>query len=112
MAKEATKAAKQASYNLEVQETKVCLAEELAEVCKDYCQEVQAKALNQARVLAASKWRKAKNIYYPPNIRKVPAALPSLVAPTLSSSKQPSTTQASLPPLEVHKGPSKASDQG
>ena len=40
MAKEATKAAKQASYNLEVQETKVRLAEELAEVCKDYCQEV------------------------------------------------------------------------
>ena len=40
-----------------------CLAEELAEVYSDYCQEVWLKALNLAGVLAASEWRKAKNIY-------------------------------------------------
>nr|POF19285.1 hypothetical protein CFP56_55832 [Quercus suber] len=71
MAKEAAEALKQASYDRRVQKTKIQLAEDLAEVCRDYCKEVWAEALN---------W--------------------------------PSTTQASLPPPEVSKGPSKAGDQG
>ena len=36
MAKEAVEALKQVSYDLGLQETEVCLADELAEVCKDY----------------------------------------------------------------------------
>ena len=36
-AKEAAEASEQASYNLGVQEIEVRLAEELAEVCRDYC---------------------------------------------------------------------------
>ena len=63
-AKEATKASEQKSYNLGVQEIEACLIEELAEVYKEYHHEVWIEALNLARVLATSKWRKAKNIYY------------------------------------------------
>ena len=39
-AKEATKASEQASYDCGVQETNTWLVKELAEVCKDYCNEV------------------------------------------------------------------------
>ena len=53
-AKEAMEASKQATYNFRVQETKVRLAEELAEVCKDYCQEVWTEVLNLVRVPTAS----------------------------------------------------------
>ena len=112
MAKEAVKASKQASYNHGVQETEVRLAEGLAKVCRDYCQEVWVEMLNLAGILAASEWRKAKNIYYPAVIREVPTTLPPFTALTPTSSKQPSITQASLPPTEVSKGPGKASDQG
>ena len=37
MAKEAVEAKKQASYLLGIEETPVRLTEELAELCKDYC---------------------------------------------------------------------------
>ena len=40
-----------------MQETEVRLADELAEVCRDYCKEVWMEALNLARVLATSEWR-------------------------------------------------------
>ena len=53
-AKEAMEASKKATYNFRVQETKVHLAEELAEVCKDYCQEVWTEVLNLVRVPSAS----------------------------------------------------------
>jgi len=36
---EAAEASRQASYNLGVEETEIQLAEELAEVCKDYYKE-------------------------------------------------------------------------
>ena len=86
-AKEVAKASKQASYDLGVQETEVHLAEELAEVYKNYCQEVWAEALNLVGAPAASEWRKAENIYYPPNIREFLAALPPLATPAPTSSK-------------------------
>ena len=113
-AKEATKASEQKSYNLGVQEIEARLTEELAKVYKEYHHEVWIKALNLARVLAASKWRKAENIYYRQDLRKAPTpflgpganAAPKAIAP-----EQHSTTQASLPPHETSKGPSKASDQ-
>ena len=52
MAKEAVEALEQASYVRGVQETEIWLADELAEVCRDYCKEVWAKVLNRARVHA------------------------------------------------------------
>ena len=110
-ADEVEKVAKQASYDLGVREMGIRLAEELAEICRDYCKEVWAEALNQAGVPAASEWRNAENIFYPADIREVPATLPPPSAFALTFSKQPFTTQAFLPPLDITKGPSKASDQ-
>ena len=57
MAKEAAKASRQKFYNLEVEEIEIQLAEELIEVCRDYCKETWIEALNLAGVLAASEWR-------------------------------------------------------
>ena len=93
MAKETT--------NHGVQETKIRLAEELVEVCRDYCKKVWVEMLNQARVPATSEWRNAENVFYPEDIQEVPATLPPLA-----------TIQASLSPPEVTKGPGKACDQG
>ena len=89
------KASEQKSYILEVQEIEICLAEELVEVCRDYYQEVWIEALNLAGVLVASEWRKAKNVYYPPDIRKALAALLGLgvdAAPAPIVFVEPSTT--------------------
>ena len=86
-----------------MQETEV----RLVEVCRDYCQEVWAEVFNLAGVLAAWKWRKAENIYYPPDICKVPDAHPPPAAPAPTSFKQPFITQAFLPPPKVPKGPAR-----
>ena len=64
-------ASKQKFYDLEVQETEARLTEELIEVCRDYCSEVWIKVLNLAGVPAASEWRRAENVYYPPNSEKL-----------------------------------------
>ena len=55
MAKETVNALKQKFYDLGVQETDTRLTEKLAEVYRDYCQEVWIKALNLARVPTTSK---------------------------------------------------------
>ena len=55
MAKATMNALKQKFYDLGVQETDTRLTEELAEVYRDYCQEVWIKALNLAGVLTTSK---------------------------------------------------------
>ena len=88
-AKEAVEALKHASYDLKVQETKVHLVNELAEVCRDYCQEVWMEAFNLAGVPATSEWRKAENIFYPADIREVPAMFPPPTAPAPTSSEPP-----------------------
>ena len=69
MAKEAAEASRQASYNLEVEESKIRLIEELAKVCRDYCKEMWVEALNLARVPTDSEWRQAESVYYHPDIR-------------------------------------------
>ena len=74
-AEEATRALRLTSYEQRVQEIEVRLADELAEVCRDYCKEVWLEALNLAGVLAASEWREARNIYYLLDIREVPTDL-------------------------------------
>ena len=51
---EAAEAEKKASYQLGVDETKIRLAEELSEVCWDYCDVTWDKALTIARVPADS----------------------------------------------------------
>ena len=67
----------------------------MVEVCRDYYQEVWIEALNLAGVPVASEWRKAKNVYYPPDIRKALVALLSLgadAAPAPIVFVEPSTT--------------------
>ena len=84
-AKEAAKASEQKSYNLGVQEIEARLAEELAEVCKEYCKEVWTKALTLASVPEALKWRRAENMYYPPNICEAPTTLLSPIVDDASA---------------------------
>ena len=77
-AKEVARVAADASekkfYDLRVQETEARLTKELAEVCRDYYQEVWTEALNLAGVPAALEWRRAENIYYPPDLQEAFAA--------------------------------------
>ena len=63
---EAAEAEKKASYQLGVDETKIRLAEELLEVCRDYCDVTWDKALTVAGVLTDSVLRLLGSIYYHP----------------------------------------------
>ena len=68
------------------------LAEELFEVCRDYCNATWDKALSAAGVPVDSVLRQSGSIYYHPHIREVPNAIPpsTAIAPTLLSSPWPS----------------------
>ena len=112
MAKEAAEASKQAFYLFRVEETEVRLAEELVEVCRDYCKVTWVEAFNIAEVPANSEWRQLGSVYYHPEICEVPAPFLSPFAFAPESSKQPLTVQATLPPPEASKGPNQAGDQG
>ena len=70
------------------------------------------EAFNLAGVPATSEWRKAENIFYPADIRKVPAVYPPSTTPAPTSSEQPFTTQAPFPSAKVSKGFGKARGQG
>ena len=66
-------------------------------------------------VPAALKWKRAENIYYPPDLQEAPAALlgPEVDATFATTApEQLPSTQASLPPPETFEGPDKAGDQG
>lgn len=80
VAKAVTDALEQKFYDLRVQKIEARLTEELAKVCKEYYQEVWIEALNLAKVLVASKWRKVENIYYPLDLHEALAALLGLGA--------------------------------
>lgn len=87
MATKATEVAEKASYERGVLDIETQLVEEVVGVCRDYCTEVWAEALNQAGVPAGSELRSARNIFIPEAIREDPAKLhPSVALP--------------LPPLE------------
>ena len=68
MAREAFEATETASYERGVQDTETRLAKKVAGVCRDYCIETWAKALNRVRVSANSELRKAENIFFPEDI--------------------------------------------
>ena len=57
LAKEATKAKKQAAYTLGVEETQAKLTEELSAVCREYCGISWGKALDAAGVPVSSNLR-------------------------------------------------------
>ena len=72
VAKETTKAAVTASYKRGVEETEKRLAEEVAEVCRNYYTESWIETLNSAGSLL----RKVERIFFPEHIREAPANLP------------------------------------
>ena len=67
-------------------ETEQRLAEEVAEVCRNYCTITWNEALNSAGVSADPELRKAENVYFPEHLREILA--------------DPSSTALPLPPLE------------
>ena len=105
LAKEAAEAEKRAVYQLRVEETQVRLTEELSKVCKDYCSVTWDKAFSVASVPTDSVWRLPRSVFYPPEIRKVPADAPE-------SSEQPAAIPEAIPLTEATKGSSQVGDQG
>ena len=81
MAKETIEVVERASNECGVEDTEIRLAEEVVEVCRDYCTETWIEAHNSARVPANSKIRKAKSIFFLEHIREAPADLPSTTLP-------------------------------
>ena len=67
-------------------ETEQRLAEEVAEVCRDYCTVTWMEALNSAGVSMDSELRRVESVFFPEHIREVPT--------------DPSSTALPLPPLE------------
>ena len=84
--KEAAKAAETTAYEQGMLETEQRLAEEVVEVCRDYCTVTWNEALNSARVPADSKLRRAERVYFPEHIKEIPI--------------DPSSAALPLPPLE------------
>ena len=86
LAKEAAEAEKKASYQLDVEETEIRLAEELLEVCRDYCDVTWDKALTVAEVPTNSILRRQEvsitihisvRSLLPPLLLPLPQNLPS-----------------------------------
>ena len=64
VAREATEATVNKSYEREVLDTETRLAEEVAIVCRDYVTESWVMAMDRAGVPTDSELRKVKNIFY------------------------------------------------
>ena len=94
-----------------MEETEIRLAEELSEVCHDYCDVTWDKALTIAGVPANSALRLPESIYYHPQIREIPSAS-SPPVPAPESSEQPLAIPDALPPPKISKETSQAGDQG
>ena len=84
VAREAAKAVEEAAYKHRGEETKTRLAEEVTVVCRDYCAKTYSEALNRAGVPTDSELWRAKNIYFPEDIRENLTALPPPVVLPLS----------------------------
>ena len=96
VAREAAKAMVRASYERGVGDMEAWQAEDVAVVCRDYYIESWGVAMDRARVPTNSELRRAKNIFFPEDIREIPDTVP----PT----EQLPTTQAPPPDAEVSKG--------
>ena len=59
-----------------MEKTQARLTEELAEVCRDYCNATWDEALNIAGVPVDSVLRQPRSIYYHPDNHEVPGAIP------------------------------------
>ena len=93
MSREAVKATEEAAYEYGMEEAEKRLAEDVAEVCRDYCTESWVEVLNCAGVPADSKLRKAESVFFPEHIREAPTDLPPTTALSLPPPEQVSDTQ-------------------
>jgi len=75
-AKVAAEATEKATFGRGVVETEERLAEQVAEVCRDYCTESWMEALNRAGISADSELRKTENMFFPKHIREIPVEDP------------------------------------
>ena len=77
--------------------------------CQNYagttCSVTWDKALKVAGVPTDSAWRLPENVFYPPEIREVPANAPE-------TSKQPTAIPDAIPITEITKGSSQVTYQG
>ena len=64
-AKETKERAELEAYEIGMVETETNLKAQVPGVCRLYCSQVWAEALNQSGVEASSEFRKAENVYYP-----------------------------------------------
>ena len=112
LAREAAEAEKKVSYQLGAEETEIRLAEELLEVCQDYCDMTWDKALTVAGIPADSALRLPGSIYYHPQICEIPSAS-SPPAPALApeSYEQPLAIPNALPLPKISKGSSQVGDR-
>ena len=114
LAREAAEAEKKVSYQLGVEETEIRLAEELLEVCQDYCDMTWDKALTVAGIPADSALRLPGSIYYHPQIYEIPSASSPPTpapAPAPESYEQPLAIPNALPFPKISKGSSQAGDR-
>ena len=87
-----------ASYVRGVLEIETRLAEEVVGVCRDYCAETWAEALNRARVPANFELR-IENVFFLKDIQEIPTTLPPPVVDPLPPPEVLPTIQA--PPLDA-----------
>ena len=97
VAREASEAAETTSYECEVLETETRLAEEVTGVCREYCTETWAEALNRVGVPADSKWRRSENVFFLKDIREISEMLSPPVTDLLPLPRQLPAIQASAP---------------
>ena len=76
MAREATEAAMNMSYERGVLDTKTRLAEEVAIICRDYVTESWGVAMDRAGVPTNSELRRVENIFYLEDIQEIPSMVP------------------------------------
>ena len=99
--KEATKAEKQAAYDLRVQETQSRLTEEFSTVARDYCDITWGKAFDVARVPADSNLRRPESIYYDSDICELPGLGSPPPEHPAQVSEVPKTDQVLPAPVEA-----------
>ena len=88
LAREAAEKAVATSYDREVHDTEVRLAEEVATICREYITTSWGVALDRAAVPADSDFRKAENIFFPEDVREIPDEV---------ASTEPLPTDSSIP---------------
>ena len=86
-----------------MEETQVKLTEELPVVYREYCGIARGKALDAAGVPKDSKLRQPENIYYDPEIRKLPGPGSSNPEQAPEELERPLVDQAPPTPFEANK---------